>query len=412
MNIAVLGYGTVGSGVVEIINTKHDVILGRNSKEDLNVKYILDRRDFPGDPNEDKVVHDFNTILEDDSVKIVAEAMGGVPPAYDVTAAALAAGKHVVTSNKELVSKKGSELLAIAKEHNVNYMFEASVGGGIPVLRPISFDLAGNNIQKVNGILNGTTNFILSKMIFENLTFEQALIIAQDNGYAEKDPTADVEGIDAVRKISILNNLSFGFGVDPEQIHTEGITHITLEDVAYAANYDCVIKLLGTAELLPDGKVYILVSPALVHNTSMLAKVDDVLNAVLIHGDNVGDVMFYGPGAGKLPTASAVVGDIVDCANHKDERRELNWGALNMDRVADYREIPNKYYIRLKVTDTENVQHEVRSAFGNIYLLARSGAYNEELAFITDSLTENDVRARLDSLNSVVVKSMIRVATC
>ena len=249
-------------------------------------------------------------------------------------------------------------------------------------------------------------------MAAEGAEYEDVLKDAQRLGLAEPDPTADVEGIDAVRKISILNNLSFGFGVDPEQIHTEGITHITLEDVAYAANYDCVIKLLGTAELLPDGKVYILVSPALVHNTSMLAKVDDVLNAVLIHGDNVGDVMFYGPGAGKLPTASAVVGDIVDCANHKDERRELNWGALNMDRVADYREIPNKYYIRLKVTDTENVQHEVRSAFGNIYLLARSGAYNEELAFITDSLTENDVRARLDSLNSVVVKSMIRVATC
>lgn len=412
MDIAVLGYGTVGSGVVEIINTKHDVILGRNSKEDLHVKYILDLRDFPGDPNEDKVVHDFNTILEDDSVKIIAEAMGGVHPAFDFTAKALAAGKHVVTSNKELVSKKGSELLAIAKEHNVNYMFEASVGGGIPVLRPISFDLAGNNIQKVNGILNGTTNFILSKMIFDNLTFENALKIAQDNGYAEKDPTADVEGIDAVRKISILNNLSFGFGVNPDEIHAEGITRITLEDVAYAENYDCVIKLLATAELLDNGKVYIIVSPAFVHKTSMLAKVDDVLNAILIHGDNVGDVMFYGPGAGKLPTASAVVGDIVDCANHKDERRVLNWGALDMDRVADYREIPNQYYVRMNMKDIDKAQHEVRSSFENIYLLARSGAYNSELAFITDKMTENEVRAKLANLQDAEVKSLIRVATC
>ncbi len=412
MNIAVLGYGTVGSGVVEIINTKHDVILGRNSKEDLNVKYILDLKDFPDDPNHDKIVHDFNTILEDESVEIVAEVMGGVHPAYDFSAAALAAGKHVVTSNKELVSKKGAELIAIAKEHNVNYMFEASVGGGIPVLRPIAFDLAGNNIEKINGILNGTTNFILSKMIFENLTFEDALKIAQDNGYAEKDPTADVEGIDAVRKISILNNLGFGFGVNPDEVHTEGITHITLEDVAYAENYDCVIKLLGTAEKLPDGKNYILVGPAFVPKTSMLAKVDGVLNAVMIHGDNVGDVMFYGPGAGKLPTASAVVGDIVDCANHKDERRTLNWGDEDMSRVADYMEVPNKYYIRLKVTDPDNVQHEVREAFGSIYLLARSGAYNQELAFITEKLTEKEVRAKLDSLSSVKLKSLIRVADC
>ncbi|MBQ9065979.1 MAG: homoserine dehydrogenase [Clostridia bacterium] len=412
MNIAVMGYGTVGSGVVEIINTKHDIIKGRNSSEDLNVKYILDLRKFPGDPNEDKVTDDFNKILEDDSVEIVVEAMGGVNPAFDFTAKCLAAGKHVCTSNKELVSTKGNELMAIAREHNVNYLFEASVGGGIPVLRPLSVDLAGNNIQRVNGILNGTTNFILTKMIFENLTFEDALKIAQDNGYAEKDPTADVEGIDAVRKISILNNLSFGFGVDPDQIHTEGITKITLEDVAYAENYDCVIKLLGTAEKLPDGQVYILVSPAFVPKTSMLAKVDDVLNAVLVQGDNVGDVMFYGPGAGKLPTASAVVGDVVDCANHKDERRSLAWGEWDMSRVADYREIPNQYYLRLKVTDPEAAQHEIRDAFGNIYLLARSGAYNLELALITDALTENQVREKLAAVHSAELKSLIRVANC
>ena len=411
INVAILGFGTVGSGVADVL-TMNAASIAKRVGQAVNLKYILDVRDFPDSPYQGCFVKDFAVIEADPEVDVVVETIGGARIALEFTQRALKAGKSVVSSNKELVATHGYDLLQLAKANGVSYLFEASVGGGIPILRPLGNCLAANEIEHVTGILNGTTNYILTRMIRAGLTFEQALKEAQDNGYAEKDPTADVEGIDAVRKISILNNLSFGFGVDPEQIHTEGITHITLEDVAYAANYDCVIKLLGTAELLPDGKVYILVSPALVHNTSMLAKVDDVLNAVLIHGDNVGDVMFYGPGAGKLPTASAVVGDIVDCANHKDERRELNWGALNMDRVADYREIPNKYYIRLKVTDTENVQHEVRSAFGNIYLLARSGAYNEELAFITDSLTENDVRARLDSLNSVVVKSMIRVATC
>jgi len=412
MNIAVMGYGTVGSGVVEIVNTKHSYIQGRSSEEDLQVKYILDLRDFPGDPNEDKVIKDFNQILEDDSVRIVAEAMGGTKPAFEFTAKCLEAGKHVVTSNKELVATHGLELLKIAKEHNVNYLFEASVGGGIPLLRPLSYCLAANEIQSINGILNGTTNFILSKMIHENLTFEEALKIAQDNGYAEKDPTADVEGIDACRKICILADLAFGHNVAPDQVHAEGITKITLEDVAYANNCNSVIKLVGTAERLPDGKAYIIVSPAIVRSGSQLAAVGDVFNGVLINGDNVGDVFFYGPGAGKLPTASAVVADIIDCANHDQKRKLLGWGPEQEGFVADYREVPNEYYVRLKVAEPEVAQEEIRSAFGKIYLLARSGAYNTELAFITGEFTENEVRAKIDSLTSAKLKSLIRVAKC
>ncbi|MCQ2487032.1 MAG: homoserine dehydrogenase [Clostridia bacterium] len=412
MNVAVMGYGTVGSGVVEIINSKHSDILGKSSNEDLAVKYILDLRDFPGDPNEGKFIKDYNIIVEDDDVDIVVEAMGGVNPAFDFTARALAAGKHVVTSNKELVATKGLELLQIAKDHNVNYLFEASVGGGIPLIRPLQFCLGGNGINSINGILNGTTNFILTRMIFDNLTFEDALKIAQDNGYAEADPTADVEGFDACRKICILANIAYGCEVKPDQVHTEGITKITLEDVAYAANCNSVIKLISTVEKLPDGRIYIIVSPAIVKKSSQLASVDDVFNAALVSGDNVGDVVFYGRGAGKLPTASAVVGDVIDCANHKDDRRLIGWGPSVENYIAPYDEIPNQYYIRLKVEDPDAAQHEIRNAFGSIYLLARSGAFNTELAFITEEMTEKEIKEKLAGLTSAKLKSLIRVAKC
>jgi homoserine dehydrogenase len=291
-------------------------------------------------------------------------------------------------------------------------MFEASVGGGIPLIRPLIFCLAGNEVQSINGILNGTTNFILTKMIYENLTFEEALKIAQDNGYAEKDPTADVEGIDACRKISILSSLASNSWIDPEKVHTEGITHITLEDVAYAGNCECVIKLISTMEKLDDGRYYIVVSPAIVSKESQLAAIDGVFNGALVSGDNVGDVVFYGQGAGKLATASAVVGDIVDCANHDANRRKIGWNEENKDLVADYREVPNRYYIRLKVEDPDLAQNEIRSSFGDIYLLARSGAFNTELAFLTSEFTENEVREKIDGLTSAKLKSFIRVARC
>ena len=412
MNVAVLGYGTVGSGVVEIINTKHTYINERTSDADRQVTHILDLRDFPGDPNEDKLTKDFNDILNDDSVEIVAEALGGVDPAFDFTAKLLAAGKHVVTSNKELVSTRGLELLQIAKEHNVNYLFEASVGGGIPLIRPLVYCLAGNEIDSINGILNGTTNFILTKMIYENLTFEEALVLAQENGYAEADPTADVEGIDACRKIAILASLASNSWIDPDKIHTEGITKITLEDVAYAGNCECVIKLISTMEKLDDGRYYIIVSPAVISKESQISSIDGVFNGALVSGDNVGDVIFYGQGAGKLATASAVVGDIVDCANHNKERRKIGWKEEKEDLVADYREVPNRYYIRLKVENPDLAQSEIRSSFGDIYLLARSGAFNTELAFLTSEFTENQVREKIDALTSAKLKSLIRMARC
>ncbi len=412
MNIAVMGYGTVGSGVVEIINKRGQLMEGKCAPDTLSVKYILDLRDFPGDVNADKFTKDFNDIVNDESVKIVVETMGGVNPAFDFCAASLKAGKHVVTSNKELVAEKGLELLALAKENNVNFMFEASVGGGIPILRPLSVCLAANEINSVNGILNGTTNFILTKMISDNMSFETALKIAQDNGYAEKDPTADVEGHDACRKICILAALSFGNHIYPKDVHCEGITNIMLEDVAYAASADCVIKLIGTASKLDNGKTYILVSPALVRKTSQLSKVDDVFNAVLVDGDSTGEVVFYGKGAGKLPTASAVVADVIDCANHLDARRLIGWGGEKAGQIADYREIKNEYYIRLHVSDSFDKLADVKSAFGEINLLARSGAGTHELAFVTQEFTENEVRAKLDSLNDVQLKSLIRVAKC
>jgi len=412
MNIAVMGYGTVGSGVVEIINKRGAKIAGKSSPCELSVKYILDLRDFPGDPNAEKFTKDFNTIIEDESVKIVVETMGGVKPAFEFTSAALKAGKHVVTSNKELVAEKGLELLALAKENNVNFMFEASVGGGIPIIRPLSVCLAGNEIKSVNGILNGTTNFILTKMISDNMSFEAALKIAQDNGYAEKDPTADVEGHDACRKICILAALCFGNHVYPKNVHCEGITKIMLEDVAYASSYDAVIKLIGTAEKLDNGEIYIIVSPAIVKKTSQLSSVSDVFNAVLVDGDEVGEVVFYGKGAGKLPTASAVVADVIDCANHDDTRRLIGWNDEKPELIADYTTIPNEYYIRLKVEDYSAILPELKKSFGSIQLLARSGAGTNEIAFVTEKFTETDIRNKLSTLQGAELKSLIRVANC
>ena len=315
MYIAIMGYGVVGSGVAEVINKNHDSIVRKSTQSELEIKYILDLKDFPGDPNEKLFIKDFNIILNDPEVKVVVETMGGLHPAYEFVSACLKAGKSVVTSNKELVAAKGCELLGYAAEHNVNFLFEASVGGGIPIIRPISQCLAANEINEFAGILNGTTNFILTRMINDGMAFEDALKLAQDNGYAERDPSADILGFDACRKVCILASLCFGKHVYPDQVHTEGITEITLEDVEYAKDWGGVIKLLGRARKSEDGKhIYAIVSPAFVDHHSQLASVDDVFNAILVRGDAIGDVVFYGRGAGKLPTASAVVADVIDCA--------------------------------------------------------------------------------------------------
>ena len=399
MNIAIMGYGTVGSGVAEVIKNNFDSIKKRTGDKELNVKYILDLRDFPGDENEDKLTKDFNDILNDESVKIVVETMGGVNPAFDFTMKLLAAGKSVVTSNKELVAQKGLELLEAAEKYQVNYLFEASVGGGIPIIRPMTQCLAANEIEGIAGILNGTTNFILTKMIKDNMAFEDALKLAQDNGYAEKDPTADIEGHDACRKVCILASLAFGKHVYPNQVATEGITKITLDDVDYVGQIGGVIKLLGQIRPQKDGKIVAFVSPAVVLNGSQLASVDDVFNAILVRGDAVGDVVFYGRGAGKLPTASAVVADVVDCAKHIERKKIFGWGAGSEDYVVDYTaNLKNKYYVRALSS-----KEEVSAVYPQAeFLNSKDG----ETAFITELTTLKALENELVSLN-VVSKLMI-----
>ena len=397
MYIAVMGYGTVGSGVVEVLHKNHDSIVSKSTQKDLELKYILDLRDFPGDPNEDKFVKDFNIILNDDSVKIVVETMGGLHPAFEFVSSLLKAGKSVVTSNKELVAQKGYELLTLADENNVNFLFEASVGGGIPIIRPLCQCLAANYIEGIAGILNGTTNFILTMMIEKGMSFDEALKIAQEKGYAEKDPTADVEGYDACRKVCILASLAFGKHVYPNQVETEGITNITLEDVSYIENAGGVIKLLGQIKYINDNEIAAFVSPAVVYNGSQLASVKDVFNAILVRGDAVGDVCFYGPGAGKLPTASAVVADIIDCAKHSERKKIFGWGAGNEDYVVDYKErIEMPFYVRAKATPAE-----INAKFSDVKFLSRKGQPSDEVAFITDIMTENKLNKKLDGINVI-----------
>ena len=403
INVAVLGYGTVGSGVVEVIEKNKDMV-NKKSAQELEVKYILDLRDFPGDPYENKVIHDFNTILQDDSVTIICETMGGVGAAYQFTKQALELGKSVCTSNKELVAKHGPELLQIAREHNCNYLFEASVGGGIPIIRPMAQCLAANHIEGIAGILNGTTNFILTQMIEEDMSFADALALAQANGFAEKDPTADVEGHDACRKVCILASLAFGKHVYPSQVETEGISKITLEDVAYVASAGGVIKLLGQIKDLGGGKIAAFVGPAVVYNGSQLASVKGVFNAVLVRGDAVGDVCFYGQGAGKLPTASAVVADMADCAAHTEQRRIFGWGAGEEDYVVDYKTaIKMPFYVRVQGDETH-----IKQAFDNVKFLSRRGQPADEKAFITDEMTEEELERRLAGFP---VEAVIKVAS-
>lgn len=397
MKVAVMGYGTVGSGVVEVIESHSDSIPKKIGGNALEVSHILDLRDFPEDPHKDLFTKDFNDILNDPEVKIVAETMGGVNPAFDFTMKLLKAGKSVVTSNKELVAQKGLELLRAAEESGANYLFEASVGGGIPIIRPLTQCLAANHIEGVAGILNGTTNFILTMMIEKGMSFEEALKLAQDNGYAEKDPTADVEGHDACRKVCILASLAFGKHVYPSQVETEGITNITLEDVSYINSANGVIKLLGQIKYIDENSIAAFVSPAVVYNGSQLASVKDVFNAVLVRGDAVGDVCFYGAGAGKLPTASAVVADIIDCAKHTERKKIFGWGEGDEDYVVDYKStIKMPFYIRAKADCTQ-----VKSQLGEVKFLSRKGQPSDEVAFITDIMTENELNEKLSGIDVI-----------
>ena len=326
MNIAVLGYGTVGSGVVEVLTTNRETITKR-AGEAIDVKYVLDLRDFPGDPIQEKIVHDYQVILDDPEIKIIVEVMGGVEPAYTFVKKALQVGKSVSTSNKELVAKHGAELLALANEKNVNFLFEASVGGGIPIIRPLNQSLTADEITQITGILNGTTNYMLTEMSRKGVKFDEALRDAQEKGYAERNPEADIEGYDACRKIAILTSLAFGNTVKFEEVYTEGITKISNEDFAYAKELGSVIKLLATS-YSKDGKVYAITAPFMIDSTHPLYNVNDVLNGIYVHGNVLGDVMFFGAGAGKLPTASAVVSDVVDCVKHKGKNVMTIWSSV------------------------------------------------------------------------------------
>ncbi len=396
--VAVLGYGVVGSGTVEVFY-KNKENLEKKAGEELDIKYILDLRDFPDSPFADKFVKDFNVILNDPEVSVVTEVIGGLKPAYDFVKSSLLAGKSVVTSNKELVAAKGAELLNIAKEKNVNFFFEASVGGGIPIIRPIHTCLEANEIREIAGILNGTTNFILTKMIRDGMNFDEALKIAQQLGYAERNPAADVEGIDACRKICILASLAFGRHVYPDSVYTEGITKITLEDVSYCDGCDSKIKLIGCAKREDNDEISVGVFPAIVKDESQLAGVSDVFNAILVRGDATGDVVFYGKGAGKLPTASAVVSDIVSAVKHSGTSRSLTWADSEQNFVRPFDKFECANYIRVTVKDKSAAENVIRSEFRNVKMLSRNNMPENEIAFIADVMAEADVKAACEKLS-------------
>jgi len=400
VKVAICGYGTVGSGVADVIFENSDSI-ARNAAEEISVKYILDKRDFHGDHFENLIVHDFSIIENDPEVSVVVETIGGVGIAYEFTKRALLAGKSVVTSNKELVASRGHELIAIAKQRNLNYLFEASVGGGIPIIRPITQCLAANKLDAVYGILNGTTNYILTEMIQNGATFEEALHQAQENGYAEADPTADIEGHDAARKICILADLCFGRHVNPHDIKTQGITGVTLADVEYAKRLNCKIKLLGRAVRTGAETATAYVAPHLVSTSSLLSNVDGVMNGIVVHGNALGNAMFYGAGAGKLPTASAVVADVIDAVKHTKARKYLDWEDAPSGYFTDSSYLPSRWYCRV-----ETSLQQIGWAFGKVNFVTYPGASGSEYAFATD---EYDEATMLKLTGGMTVRSMFRI---
>jgi len=393
IKIAILGYGTIGSGVVEVLDTNRESIAKRAGDE-IEVKYILDLRDFPGDPMEGKVIHDYGIIAEDPEIQVVVEAMGGVEPAYTFVKRALLAGKSVTTSNKALVAKHGAELIAIAKEQGINFLFEASVGGGIPIIRPLNSSLTADEIQEITGILNGTTNYMLSKMTFEGLEFDDVLKDAQSRGYAEADPTADIEGYDACRKIAILTSLVCGQQVDFEEIYTEGITKITAADIRYAKAMGRAIKLLATSRKTEEGYCA-MVAPFMLAQGHPLYNVNDVFNAIFVHGNVLGDAMFYGSGAGKLPTASAVVADIVDIAKHLHKHILISWSSRKLDLV-DYKQAESRFFVR-----TTKEKEEIQKAFGNVEFVEAEGI-SGETGFLTEVMAEEAFAQKASVLGDIL----------
>ncbi len=397
VKVAVMGYGTIGSGVVEILE-KNRARIKKTSGEDLEVKYVLDLREFEGDPIQSRIVHDYQVIANDPEISVVVETMGGVEPAYTFVKAMLEAGKHVTTSNKALVADKGAELIALAAEKNVNFLFEASVGGGIPIIRPLMSSITGDEIVEISGIVNGTTNYMLTKMTNEGLAFDDVLKEAQAKGYAEKDPTADVEGYDACRKIAILTSLVCGQQVNYEDIHTEGITKITPIDIMYAKEMGRAIKLLAMSRQTAGGYVA-MVAPFLIPQEHPLYNVNDVFNAIFVKGNMLGDSMFYGSGAGKLPTASAVVGDIVDIVKHMHTHIILNWDAEPV-KLADYKTNETRFFVRTKAS-----KEEISRTFGSVEFVDIE-ELADEIGFVTETMSEAAYEEKAAQLSSVL--QMIR----
>ncbi len=381
VDIAVLGYGTVGSGVVEVLNTNREKI-NRRAGKDIHVKYVLDLREFPGDPIQEKLVHDFDIIVNDPDVKVVVEVLGGVEPAYTFVKKALLAGKSVATSNKELVAKHGPELLKIAKEQKQNFFYEASVGGGIPIIRPMFSCLTAEDIDEVSGILNGTTNYILSKMTFERLDFDTVLKEAQEKGYAERNPEADVEGYDACRKIAILSSMVCEKQVEFESIYTEGITKITSEDILYAKKLNRAIKLLARSKMV-NGVTYAMVAPFLVAEDHPLYSVNGVFNAIFVHGNMLGDAMFYGRGAGKLPTASAVVADVIDAVKHLGINIQIRWSGEKME-MGDINDSVCAFFVRIPTASLSKAE----KVFGKIRTV--DAGVKGEIGFVTEPVKESE----------------------
>lgn len=403
VNIAVLGYGTVGSGVVEVIDT-NGAGINQRIGEKLQVKYVLDLKDFPGDPVQEKIVHDFETIIQDEEINIVVEVMGGIEPAYTFVKRSLLAGKSVATSNKALVAKHGAELLSIAKEKNINFLFEASVGGGIPIIRPLNSSLTADEIEEITGILNGTTNYMLTKMFYEGADYDTVLKEAQANGYAERNPEADVEGYDACRKIAILSSLISGNQVDFEDIYCEGITKITTEDMKYAKTMGTTIKLLASSKR--DGsRLHAIVAPCMLYPEHPLYNVNGVFNAIFVHGNVLGDAMFYGSGAGKLPTASAVVADVVDAAKHLNRNIMTMWKQEKLT-LEDKGDAKRRFFIRMK-GDEEEMRKDLEYSFGEIEIVKVPGLEGE-FGIVTPVMMEGDYDTRANRYKNQILH-MIRI---
>ena len=397
-----MGYGTVGSGVVEVIDKNQDIIKQR-AGDGIHVKYVLDLRDFPDDPIQEKIVHDVDIIVQDPEIKIVVEVMGGVEPAYTFVKRCLESGKSVATSNKALVAKHGAELLSIARDREINFLFEASVGGGIPIIRALNSSLTADRIEEITGILNGTTNYMLTKMFYEGAQYDEVLKEAQDNGYAERNPEADVEGYDACRKIAILSSLISGHQVDFEDIYTEGITKITKEDMCYAKEMGMTIKLLASSKRDKD-HLHAIVAPALLGTEHPLYNVNGVFNAVFVNGNMLGDAMFYGSGAGKLPTASAVVADVVDEAKHLHRNIMTMWKNEKLE-LLPIEDTSKRFFVRISGS-LEEREVEVKQLFGNVEFL-KVPTLNHEFGIITETMTEGEYRKKAEQFEGIL--HMIRV---